>query len=184
MSDITRKENNSLIKPSTTSIIQKLRGASRAFLVDISGSMDAYTADGRRIDIVNGLLESLEEELKTTRLFKFSDYCEEIKINSLTKLAKLTTEGGTSMHKAFEKMHQERIKDVVLLTDGQPDLEKEALSAARGLKIDIVYIGPQPMPEFPKKLALATGGSFADQNLLKSGASLLLKERIKGLLGA
>lgn len=180
---IANKDTN-LIKPSGISILQKLKGQKRAFLVDVSGSMENKAADGSRISIVNGLIESLQEELQTARLFKFSDYCVEVRPIFGGKIPALAIEGGTGMHKAFEKMHEENIKEIVLLTDGQPDIPELALRAARGLKIDIVYIGPQPAPQFLKDLAATVDGKFMDQNMLKEGSSLLLKEKIQKLLSA
>ncbi len=68
--------------------------------------------------------------------------------------------GGNNEPLAFTSLKQLGIKHVVMITDGYPDNPEESLRAATGLKIDIIYIGPQPAPDFLRQLALKTGGSY------------------------
>ncbi len=186
MSDLIKKNDNLTEKNSTIAtrptvgILQKIAAQKRALLVDVSGSMDSTVTDGRKIDILNGLLQSLTEELKKTRLFKFSDWTEEIE--TFKPIPVLTTEGGTGMHLAFRTLKEKGVKEIVLLTDGEPDMPSLAITAAQGLKIDIVYIGSAPAPQFLNDLARVSGGKFQDQNMLVEKSSLLLRSKIKGLL--
>jgi len=178
--DNLENKNSTLANRPKVGILQKIAAQKRAFLVDTSGSMDEIVTDGPKIDIVNGLLRSLKDELSLTRLFEFNSDVHEV--NTSKEFVNFYPTGGTALHLAFQEMKEKGIKDIVLLTDGFPDLPSAALAESRGLKIDIVYIGPSPTPQFLKDLAAANGGRFQDQNMLKSGSSLLLKEKIKGLL--
>ncbi len=186
MNDLIKKNDNLTEKNSTIAtrpqvgILQKIAAQKRAFLVDVSGSMDSHVTDEKKIDILNGLLQSLTEELKKIRLFKFSDKVNEIE--TFEPIPVLTTEGGTGMHLAFSQLKEKGVKEIVLLTDGEPDLPDLTIKTAEGLKLDIVYIGPLPAPQFLKDLAAAVGGKFQDQNMLVAGATKELGSKIKGLL--
>jgi Mg-chelatase subunit ChlD len=81
-------------------------------------------------------------------------------------------------------MKSEGKREIVLITDGQADDPAGALRSAKGLKIDIVYIGPKPAPDLLNDLANASGGSFVDIDLLHKGATLELENKVTLLLGA
>ncbi|MEA4811177.1 MAG: vWA domain-containing protein [Anaerolineaceae bacterium] len=73
---------------------------------------------------------------------------------------------------------------VIVISDGEPDDKRQALSIARTYKnhISVIYVGPESRPsgrEFLQQLAAATGGQAvtADcaKNLFSSIQTLLLK---------
>lgn len=81
--------------------------------------------------------------------------------------------GGNNEPKAFNFLKSLGIKHLILVTDGHPDDPPGALRAAAGLKIDIIYIGPEPVPQFLRDLAGATGGSFDSIKFSAEGGKLL-----------
>jgi hypothetical protein len=67
----------------------------------------------------------------------------------------------------------------ILITDGMPDSEEDALRTAADLALRIIYVGPKPIPDFLKRLALVTGGTFESQDLANTK---LLSQKISGYL--
>ena len=128
-----------------------------ALLLDTSGSMAEYLgANVRKIDE----LEKLAKNFPNIRKFQFASTVEE-----MTSGTRLSAWGGTNMHLAFETLKQEGITHVVIITDGMPDNAPAALGAARGLKVDVLYCGPDPIPQFLKDLCRETGGQFGKASL-------------------
>lgn len=157
--------------------------AKHNLLIDVSGSMEeAVYEEGKsrheyttKRAILENLLTKIPDGITK---FAFSHKVVEFK-------GDLPFEGqGTRMDFAFEEMKAKGKKEIVLITDGMPDDEQSALQASKGLKIDIIYIGPQPQPDFLAKLAGRTGGSFTNINLVKAGATKELESKITLLLNA
>jgi hypothetical protein len=87
-------------------------------------------------------------------------------------------EGDNNEPVAFETVKQAGVQHVIFVTDGGADNPKKALKAAKGLKIDIFYIGPEPIPQFLVDLAKQTGGTFDPKvSLIKELASNI-KQRL------
>jgi hypothetical protein len=92
--------------------------------------------------------------------------------------------GGTDMAKALRFIKAaDGLARIILISDGQPDSEKETLQVARGFesKIDTVYIGPESDRFgrlFLAKLAAQSGGIATQSSapgLLGESVTLLLK---------
>lgn len=149
---------------------------SNILLIDISGSMGEYVGDNKtKYEHVRDILKKLPSEITT---YGFNDVCEKFENSALPEPC-----GGTNMAWAFFRMKNNKHSEIILITDGEPNSEKDALNAAKELnKIDIIYIGPEPMPDFLKKLAKATNGNFTNVDMLATGAGLQLENKIKGLL--
>jgi len=163
-------------KRSESGLLSKVKALSRdkCLLIDVSGSMsDRVNMEQTKWSIMQNILN----DIQGYRRFAFSEECQEIK-DSLPR-----PYAGTAMHKAFEYIKNiAKIKHIILVTDGLPDSEELALRDANGLVIDVIYIGPQPVPDFLKKLTSLNNGTFTDVNLLKDGAIKVLENKIKGLL--
>jgi hypothetical protein len=178
------KENRekSLEKKIAGSLLSKIkvRSSDKILLIDTSGSMGdtvKMSNDSEwttRYKVMCGILENLEG----FRRFSFNDSLQELRSDE--KLP--SPAGGTSMHGAFRGVKNKGIKHIILVSDGLPDSKEAALREANGLKIDVVYIGPQPMPEFLQNLAKGSGGTFENIELISKGATSLLENKIKGLL--
>lgn len=146
------------------SLAERLRGSLRAkygrsgipdttaLLLDISGSMSGSP-------IVK--LRELASEFTDTRRFEFSSQCCEIdRADGVSD-----PNGGTAMHVAFTHVKLHGIEHIVLITDGGPDDPSRALVAAHGLKVDALYVGPDPEPQFLRDLCGKTGGSYGKGSL-------------------
>jgi hypothetical protein len=127
-------------------------------LLDVSGSMVDLVGEGeeasRKIDTLRLLADRFN-----IRQFVFSSTCYESR-------AIPEPSGGTDLAYAFRVVKSQRIKKVVLITDGLPNSEESALNEALGLEVDIYYVGPEPRPDFLNRLASLTKG------LVKSGQLL------------
>jgi hypothetical protein len=90
---------------------------------------------------------------------------------------------GTNMSGAFNALRRAGITHAVLITDGMPDSPDAALLAAEGLKLDIFYVGPQPVPAFLGDLARRTGGAFG-ATTLRGSTDHQLTSAVRALLTA
>lgn len=179
---IKRKANEILTKADhkkteTSSLLDlfKRKDSKNILLIDVSLSMNDEVGEKSKFEIMQDILSN---DLSGYRTFFFSTYCQEVKFNRLPK-----PYGSTNMAMAFHVVKQENPESIILITDGCPDSEALALEASKGLKINIIYIGPDPVPDFLKKLAELREGNFDAINMLQRGSQLLLKSKIKGLLG-
>jgi len=147
-------------------------------LCDVSGSMSAEIESEdknspvkRAVDLVNEVLINF----KGANIYEFSTHT--YKVRKLSE-----PNGRTNMACAFETIKSAGIKEIILLTDGMPDSQTTALDSAKGLIINIIYIGPQPIPEFLKMLAQVTNAKFTNVELIQQDAELLLENKIKGFI--
>jgi hypothetical protein len=181
------KVNQSAGNRITSSLLNRIKDFNEAakhnLLIDVSGSMeDMVHEEGKsrneavsKRQILENLLTKIPDGITK---FAFSYTVKEFK-------GPLPFEGsGTDMTTAFNRMKELGKTEIVLITDGLPDHAPSALQASKGLKIDIIYIGPQPRPKFLEELAGKTGGSFTNINLIKAGATKELESKITLLLNA
>jgi hypothetical protein len=134
-------------------------------LIDVSGSMSGDY--GRLCDIVS--------KVPKVRRFAFSWGCKEIPFGKPIP----TPNGTTAMDIGFNVCKLAGITHTVIITDGEPDSESRALHASKGLKVDIIYVGPEPVPEFLRRLANMRGGKFDNVDI----GSLEVEGKITALLG-
>ena len=125
-------------------------------------------------------LKKLLRQFPKIRRFYFHTSCEELKDGEEPPLPT----GGTAMHIAFRHLKARGIKHAVMLTDGMPDNEDYAIRDAMGLKIDIVYVGPDPQPDILCKLAKMTGGSYEGDIKFGSDGTKRLAAKVRGFLEA
>ena len=167
---LQRRESLSRLEPKGLAerLRLHLRGASadRCLLLDVSRSMDATDLGGTdRRSRWQAMLDEVREFDGVERLFWFSNDCHEV--NGLRDVPE--PQSMTMMAEAFGHLKAQGIKHAVIVTDGLPHDGKAALKAAHGLKLDIVYIGPLPAPEFLSLLAQATGGQYGTAALKERG---------------
>ena len=174
-------KSTSSVATSLLDKIQRMKSQSKHnLLIDISGSMADWVEsnEGESFSKYQLMLTLLEKIPQNITKYAFDSGIEEI-----TDILPLPR-GGTDMSRAFDYVKKKGKKEIVLITDGEPDSEKDALLSAKGLKIDIIYIGQQPQPAFLDKLANATGGSFTNIDLIQAGSVLELENKVQLLLGA
>lgn len=154
-------------------VSQGVLNASECLLLDVSGSM--WGEPIRK-------LRSAVRDFKLVRRFEYADVED---FHELGPNEECREPGGNNHeHLVFPLLREKGIRHVVLVTDGGADRPDEALRAARGLKIDIIYIGPPPRPKFLDDLARQTGGSFDAIQFAQTDGAKLLTGKIKGLLTA
>ena len=166
--------NQDLIKQeSNLTLVQKLKRLknSPTLLLDTSGSMCFEIEPGvRRIDA----LRNIVKDLQAVNIYSFSSECQRITRDTIPDPS-----GSTYMSKAFRLLKENGVKNIILLTDGECDSydAETALEQAKGLNIQIMYIGSGEAPEFLKKLA-ACSGSFCTIEDLKKPKELTEKLRL------
>lgn len=143
-------------------------------LLDVSGSM-RDVCDNRSTK--ENELWKLAAQFPGVRRFAFASSCEEIPESQIRHAG-----GGTNMAAAFMDLKAKGIQHAVMITDGMPDNAAAALAAAKGLQVDVFYVGPDPAPQFLRDLATACGGSYG-QATFGSG-SKALEAGVRGLLAA
>ncbi len=162
-------------KSAESTLMQKIKNKNKVLLIDVSGSMsDRINSEATKWSIMNNIIQ----DLTGFRRFAFNDDCYEILENQRMPHAW----AGTAMHRAFDKIKNENLKEVILVTDGFPDNAELALKSAEGLKMNIIYIGPLPVPDFLNKLASQCSGIATPVDLIKEGGIKFLENKIKGLL--
>lgn len=142
-------------------------------LLDISGSMDWDDGQGRRIALLRKAVDLLGE-LHGINMVGFSDWAFEI--DTAANIPEPMS--GTDMAVAFRYCRKYGT-NVVLVTDGVPNSETDALREAQGMKFDIVYVGPEPIPPFLKRLSSVSGGTLQIGQLKDP---LRLSKSLSGLL--
>lgn len=187
MSDITKKGSKddlmeriraavSQHKPESASTQREIPRTA-ALLFDVSGSMALMVSlsDPRRRRRIDELRTLAQQFSADVRRFQFSCTCDELeKDEEISEPI-----AGTGMHTAFQTLKTSGITHVVMITDGIPDSEDMAIRYSQGLKIDVLYVGPDPAPPFLRKLAAETGGQYGGFSLSDQKA---ITTKIKGLL--
>jgi hypothetical protein len=150
-------------------------------LVDASSSMGNHLASGeRRVDAMRKVVDMLRETHPVPVVSFQGSYA-----NSTIAVVDEIPEpsGGTPLHEAIDFCTDKGATHIVLVSDGVPASEGEALDAARrfGGVIDVFYIGDgnDKGARFCQRLAQATGGTANVDDL---GAPKQLHAKIAGLL--
>jgi len=147
--------------------------AKGTLLLDISGSMfDLAEPSVSKIDALRKIVNMLNPK----RTFVFSDSCWEIQGKNVPN-----PQMDTWYSRAFEVVKASGATDCVMVTDGIPSDPLQALEAVRGLRLEIIYVGPEPRPTYLDDLARACGGSIATASLA-AAKQLQLAAKIRGLL--
>jgi len=145
----------------------------RCLLLDISGSMDEECEPGpAKIKA----LRQLVAKLPTAPTYAFADDVRQVKPSAIPD-----ADGGTDMARAFDRIKKDGYSSAVLITDGLPNDEDQALRSTHGLTLEIFYVGPLPKPAFLDRLAKVAGGKAHDADLGRRGSEQL-EVKIRGLL--
>jgi Mg-chelatase subunit ChlD len=145
-----------------TSIAETFLNADAIIIVDTSGSMDQCDSRGgkSRYEVACEELRSLQASLPgKLAVISFSSdvlFCP----NGVP----FNYQGSTKLDKAlkFAKVADVKGMRFIVISDGEPDSESDALQVARTYKarIDTIFVGPEGGhgQEFLKRLAKASGG--------------------------
>lgn len=152
-------------------------------IVDMSGSMATHDAPGglSRYQAAEKELARLQNELPgKIGVVAFSSWPVFVPNGVPPRL-----DGGTDMKAALEfvKIADDTGIKFILISDGEPNSERETLQVARTFKtpISTIFIGPEMSlgKEFLKKLAAATGGKQVNSEQVG-----MLAQPVLGLLEA
>lgn len=129
----------------------------RLFLLDVSGSMNERIGEKRKINHLRDVMANYPD----AKILCFSSGIG--KAPSMQSIP--DPDGSTNLGKAFKYINDniaEKPERIVLVSDGEPDSEKDALEQAKNLSlpIDIIFIGEKESKgnRFMHQLASATGG--------------------------
>jgi Mg-chelatase subunit ChlD len=134
----------------------------RLFALDVSGSMDNKIGEKRKIDHLRDVMSAYPD----ANILCFSS-----NVNRATGKSIPEPNGSTDLAKAFRYINEnaknitaisERPERIILVSDGEPDDEYDALEQSKVLSIpvDIIFIGKKDSKgyKFMQKLASTTGG--------------------------
>jgi Mg-chelatase subunit ChlD len=154
-------------------------GAPVVILCDTSGSMDEAAGCRRKID---HLREALESVWGSGPVLVFSS-----SVSRLDALAHLPApSGGTALHLGLDAAGELRPRKTIVISDGQPDSEADALTAADRLPgaIDVIYCGPDSdalAVAFMRRLARAGGGTVVVHDLRRTQELLPVRRLMLGV---
>lgn len=133
-----------------------------ALIVDRSGSM-SYSLEAGQTKM-QALRNIVNDILYQVDVYQFNDYCQKVTKDSINDPS-----GGTVMSRAIETVKQDGFKKAIMLTDGCCNsYDKQAtLAAVKDFDLRIMYVGPEPKPEFLDELAKAGGSICTTEDLSK-----------------
>ena len=172
-----------IAKQSGKSIAESFVSADMVILVDTSGSMNTNDSRGgqTRYQVACSELASLQNNMpgKIAVIAFSSD------VSFCPSGVPLLLNCGTDIAGALKFAKIADVPDMkfILISDGEPDDEKEALDVAKTYKnkINVIYVGPEERPhgrDFLNRLAKSTGGSSVTVDRakeLQAGVMQLLK---------
>lgn len=162
------------------SLAESFVSADAIIICDVSGSMATYDARGRRMryEVALEELAALQARLSgRVAVIAFSDDVLFVPGGQPPLLGM-----GTDLTRAlrFAKVADVEGIRFVLISDGVPDSENDALAVAKTYsnQIDVVYVGPEAQPygrAFLERLAAATGGQAVTADRLEGLAETTMK---------
>jgi hypothetical protein len=169
----TSKESMELVLAKLDTLLAESTAAPlpvpRCLVLDVSASMGGECESG--VSKIRAL-RKLVAKLPAAPTYAFADGAQLIERSVIRD-----ADGSTNLAAAFDHIKSDGYSSAVLITDGEPNSEEEALDSARGLPLEIFYVGPPPRPEF----LTITGSQAQDADLRASGRQEL-ETKIRGLL--
>jgi hypothetical protein len=145
-------------------------------LLDTSGSMLDMAEPGlTKIEALNQVVKLLNPEA----CYEFDYTCRTAPKNTIFEAS-----GSTNLLDALETVKADGLTEIVLVTDGEPTSDRDlTLAAAKKLKVEIVYVGPEPRPQFLDQLAAVCGTTIISASMKRKELKKL-QRHIAGLLTA
>lgn len=174
--------NKSLAKGSLNDLVRDRMRAKSMLLVDVSGSMgDTIASGARKIDALRDVVATLRE----THPVPIAAFGLNAK-PAVAFVEKIPDPSGmTPLAEGIDFSKQARATHIIVVTDGQPDDQDEALEAARrfGGVVDVFFIGDENGhgAAFCRELASVSGGAV---NITDLSDPKRLAAKIAGFLPA
>lgn len=143
-------------------------GADVVILADTSASMFENAGRRRKIDILSEALATIRADLPSAATIAFDSLPRRLTLHD----ALPAPSGGTALHLAIDEATKLRPRKTVIITDGQPDNERQAIASAAKLSgtIDVIYCGDDSDTraiDFLRRLA--AGGTIVVHDLKRHG---------------
>lgn len=144
---------------------------------DVSGSMAERAGAKRKIDLLREAVRDVWAELDHPHLFSFASGCASVPApEDLPEPA-----GGTDLAGALRKLGDWTPGRTIVISDGQPDNEADALAAADALsgRIDVIYCGPDgdaTAIAFMQRLARTGAGSCVVHDVVRQANQRILPD--------
>ena len=157
-------------------------GQTVVILADVSRSMAEKVGRQGRVDVLQAALDEVHRASPAAIVIAYANLPE------LCSGPLPSPSGGTALHLALDRAGAERPRQVIVITDGEPDDEEAALVAAdrtSGL-IDVIYCGDDSSRQaidFCRRLARRGGGRYARHDMRCDGAARLVAREILLLTG-
>lgn len=156
-SSLAKSLSKSLTLGGLDDLVRTRSEANIFLLLDCSGSMGAHMRNEKtRIQGLREAVQSIQQE-KSMRMIQFGQGSTPGEITVIPPPC-----GGTPLHLAIDLAKQLECGRAIVISDGEPDSQRDALNsaAAFGGRIDVVFVGDPGSPGelFLKRLAESTGG--------------------------
>lgn len=165
MNELTKEDNKNL----TLKERLEMRKLSRktCLILDISASMNSYIEPG--MSKISALRDIVSGIRGNPICIMFST---EARIGDKDHIP--DPRGCTNMSPAFVLAKDQGFKEALMITDGEASDRERALKVVEGLKLQIMYVGAGPAPDFLNQLA-SKAGSFCTIEDLKKPKELTNK---------
>lgn len=175
---LVKSLQQSLQVSSLRDLVRVKQNSNIMMLLDCSGSMACYMANGRkRIDGLRDTVRSVQAEHEM-KMIQFGNGAPCF-VNHVPDPS-----GGTPLHEGIDFARSVEAGRLLIISDGEPDSRSLAMQAARrfGGRIDVVFVGDEGSSgeAFLRELANVTGGDSFTGDLQDPKQ---LTGRIIGLLG-
>ncbi len=186
--DLVRQRLEGTLKAGSLKDLLRERQAAREthLLLDCSGSMGAPVQDGsrtRRIDALRTIAADLRDSFRAPQVGFGLSVDDAVSVGFIQGVPE--PNGGTPLHLAIDFSAAHGAKHLIVVSDGAPDSQPDALASAHrfGGLIDCFYVGPASGPggRFLAQLASVTKGRYQSASLAQPKQ---LTAAIRGLLTA
>jgi hypothetical protein len=148
-------------------------------LADISSSMSESVGHATKYELLRKALQDNTIDWSARRLIAFSAFAQDVNPGNIPPPA-----GNTALHIAIAHITTYNPCHTLIISDGRPDDEQEALKQADLLTgiIDILFIGNENDHEaisFMRKLAARSGGNTHINDLKKEKTLPILQKLLK-----
>lgn len=146
-------------------------GSNTVILADVSGSMSDRAGSRTKIELLREALATVGPQIPNARLVAFHSMPAECFAGTLPE-----PQGSTALDLAIDYAASLDSRTTLVISDGQPDSEADALKAAERLKgvIDVLYIGDDGNTkaiEFMRRLARIGAGRVIVRDIKRYAAS-------------
>jgi Mg-chelatase subunit ChlD len=157
-------------------------GDAIVLLCDISSSMAEMAGGRRKIELLRDALSGVRAQLPAAEVIAFNHRTHYLPLAGPVP----EPEGSTALHLALEDAARFRPRRTIVISDGRPDSEADALRAAGRLTgtIDVIYCGPDSDRqglEFMQRLAGMGGGRVTHSDWEHEGGLALTMRRVLAL---